>query len=111
MEDSGRLGQGSILPKKMKELYADSYDDKDGGQAEEIPMAALLKLQVKRQKVESWTAVWTSKAALSRRDVSVWFPIHYGGMFSRNRVRICVGHYAAQGFGTPAKNVPPTQIS
>lgn len=47
----------------------------------------------------------------ARNKVSVWAPADNGHiLFRRNRMRVCLGHYAALDYGKPESNKPPGSI-
>jgi hypothetical protein len=97
-----------IEPRPMKELYASSDED-NLTRVEEVPKDAMLNLQVRVRKVAGWQPVWHSRQSMSRKEASVWHAIPQSSILARNRVCVCVGHYAAAGHATASK--PPSSLN
>lgn len=50
----------------------------------------------------AFTQVWSSTGTGSQSSASIWAPDLNTFRFSRNKIRICLGHYATAGFQNPA---------
>ena len=84
------------MPKPIPELSGKDSADADVMRREEVPMTALMKIKVKSVPCNSFSQIWNSKQALSRKEASIWAPVHPSNYFSgRNKARVTLGHYAA----------------
>jgi len=99
------LGEMKVIA--VQELY---QDDEDIMAVKELSKAALKNMKVKVKEISAWRFVWSSKSTKARRDVSIWAPDFEGFKLRQNKAKICLGHYAAEGFGNPKKNKPPLSL-
>jgi hypothetical protein len=66
-----------------------------------VPIEIVQQFKVAVEDVSSYREVWTSEGTMARSEVSVWAPDDEEDL-TADKVRVCVGHYASQGFGKPA---------
>jgi len=59
--------------------------------------------KIKIVKASSYNRIWESKGVLTQNKVSVWAPSLDAGFMHRNRLMVCLGHFAVQGFSNPSK--------
>eukprot|EP00463_Aulacantha_scolymantha_P006282 TRINITY_DN7887_c0_g1_i1.p1 TRINITY_DN7887_c0_g1~~TRINITY_DN7887_c0_g1_i1.p1 ORF type:complete len:156 (-),score=14.07 TRINITY_DN7887_c0_g1_i1:51-518(-) len=87
-----------IPPREMRELY-----ESDGSfvEAKQAQLASVFgQVKVKVVRLRDFEEVWSGMGGKSRNQVSVWAPKL---TISRNKMQICLGHYACAGFESPTK--------
>jgi len=100
-----------INPHEMKELFVEEKNDTSRTIVTDISEEVLKSIRIQLRPIEKWTCLWTSNGTKSRKDLSIWAPDFSGFRFKKSRFDIFLGHYAAEGFGTPSKNKPPSGLS
>jgi Ca2+-binding EF-hand superfamily protein len=71
--------------------------------AVKIPEAVLGAIKVKVKKPGKFSLVWNSQGSMSRYRTSIWEPV-VGGGIKQNKVSICLGYFAGNGFDNPNKD-------
>lgn len=66
-----------------------------------VPTSIIRQFKVMAADVPSYSEVWTSEGAMSRREGSVWAPAIDEDL-TAYKTHICVGHYATSGFDKPS---------
>ena len=99
----------TVPPKRIKELSAgDGAGEAKAGDRLECDFKDIKGIKVKTQVQGSFGLVWDSRAIGARTNVSFWSPsIKAGGekaLLTRNRDRVCIGHYAVAGLKDPSKD-------
>eukprot|EP01012_Entosiphon_sulcatum_P062087 TRINITY_DN8821_c0_g1_i1.p1 TRINITY_DN8821_c0_g1~~TRINITY_DN8821_c0_g1_i1.p1 ORF type:complete len:4205 (-),score=604.71 TRINITY_DN8821_c0_g1_i1:28-12642(-) len=126
-----KLALGSLSPTGSPVQSTDAEDPDSGeewdmvaeeaaltkpGETDGLPMMtprvkpaekALNHAEVQLVPHRSFAEVWTTHGTMSRTKASLWIPTLAPRKFHRNRVRICLGHYASAGFDSPDKNGRP----
>ena len=109
-DEDNAFSKAQVMPKKIRELNAGD-EKEDEQRQEEIPAHYLPKLSVAIEKVPAHSFVWNSRGTLTRKDLSIWAAVNPTAILrGRNKVRVNLGHYAAQGYGNPYKNNAPSSI-
>jgi Ca2+-binding EF-hand superfamily protein len=100
----------NIRPRKIKELNPELDDrPQDSKVAKDVSVSVLVNLRVKVKQIEDWQFIWSSETTKARKDVSIWAP-DMSSAWSKNRVKVCIGHYAATEIGNPSRNKPPSSL-
>lgn len=91
-----------IPPKPIKELR-DIQRSRGRVKDVSIDVSAIPLFKVKLKAVTHYKPVWNSKNTGTRTKLSVWEGVDNRGMFARNKVRLCVGHYPNDSFDHPGR--------
>ena len=114
LEGAGLLGAGAggaghmefadlfIPPKPIKELR-DIQRSRGRVKDVSIDVSAIPLFKVKLKAVSIYKPMWNSKNAGTRTKLSIWEGVDNRGMFARNKVRLCVGHYPNDSFDHPGR--------
>ena len=104
-DDSAFVAPGTVPPKQIREINQELEEAKgeEEAAAREIPPSVLKNFKFKLQKVAGWKRVWTSRGTMARVKVSMWQPDSKTSGLSKNRLRVCLGHYVAPGYAAPKK--------
>ena len=111
-----------IPPRPIKELYDEGSAGAAGGddvgafgalfgrkkassvKVDAIPSSVVGKFRLKLKPVADYAKVWTSQGSMSKMNVSVWMPDVEGSILKQNRVKLCLGMYANEGFEKPSQS-------
>ena len=89
-----------IEPKMIVEL-TDIEDVPED--TEPLPAEAVKKIKLKMQVLKKFSAVWDTTKTRSQKPMSVWAPSAETGMFKKNSLRICLGHFAVDEIKEPSR--------
>ena len=113
----------SVPPKAIPEI-AEQLSEQQQTQQVPVTEALLQNFSVKTKPVPSFSLVWNSEDTQSHQQVSVWAPTvrwrawrgcvcsarspplarqAIRSLITKNRVRVCLGHYASSGLHDPLK--------
>lgn len=91
-----------IPPKPIKELR-DIQRSRGRVKDVSIDVSAIPLFKVKLKAVAQYKPIWNSKSTGTRTKLSVWEGVDNRGVFARNKVRLCVGHYPNDSFDHPLR--------
>jgi hypothetical protein len=94
----------AIEPISIPELNdPDTYNKTLREQTVALTQEILEAFKVKVKTVNGFNPVWNSQNTSSRSQVSIWNPTLDTGWSGASKTRICLGHYASQGFNSPSR--------
>ena len=85
-----------IIPELAEQLNAGAAD-----MVFQVTESVLQNFNVKTKQVPSLSLVWDSQDTQSQSQVSVWAPTSIRSLITKNKVRVCLGHYASKGLKNP----------
>ena len=104
IKTQGRFRRVRIPPRPMPELWVDPRT-KDIKAVHDIPLNVLNEIKVKIKTASNFNFVWDSKSTKARQRVSIWRPqLEKTFKIKRNKMRICLGHYAVRSFSKPSRS-------
>lgn len=98
-----------VQPRQIPEIYVNKEQERLE-RKEEISEESLKEIQIKVKPVSNYKMIWCSDGTGSRQEVSIWTTIGtQNTLIKRNKYRVCLGHYAAVGFGNKSTK-PPSSL-
>jgi hypothetical protein len=107
-EETEGMGNTDLSNLSVKPIPMGGGDKGHDDKEVTIPQRVLDNIKVKANKCSKFSLIWTSQGSMSRQKISVWEPTVAGievGLeraFRQNKSLVCVGHYAGNGYDSPA---------